>query len=385
MTPNKFNITEQTFPEFRNQVRKGIESYSGSPCKKEGKLNETCAIILGKENTDQMFAAFKNYNAITPLTMINEALCPFCGSHETEYQARNSEGHQYADCDCGASWIEYSKEEDQAKDEAVPVHAISILSFPTGIAHHDMIKWFNIHVDQSKILYHNELNEDGLPLEPMPSDIEHWHIGVAGYRKALNDTSWFPSKEELNEVGMKDTLLAYWNTAKDNTHYLAENLSEAIHYEFRASTDKDTGFCTLNLYKIFKVQNEWTLSLEGKMKLDADVSSTQFAADVSRFKDSAMTNEEMSASSVDTIIGTSIINPSLGLPHFSSESAAQVFCNSLYYTAFKTIKSHNEAVDLRKSFISLFELLYSSCFDKKMNQVGFIRYQFKYSKPIYSI
>lgn len=358
---NVFGLTKTTYPLFRQAVKNGLEFFTGSPVKKEQKLNEACAIILSKENADQLSNAL-SYNearvpVINPITLVNLGRCPVCASESVDMDSCNSEGEQHGQCHCGTSWIEYSNGNNEDNDE---IFATKITAFPQSMTTGERIAWHKLHVDDDKVIYGDLRDAVGVPIQPEGINSPHWHIDVANYRKDLD--SWFPVQDELDEICSTQTTLAYWHSNRFASPYLCEHLEMQAHYELVWYRNKSGTRSNLRLYRIFKLGTQYQISVDAEISLNYNAHTD---------------NKIIDLHLINKVLDHGLKNPMIGLPlqdkkevKTNYEADIKKFTTELHALSYIRI----ELIELSRDFVSMQQAIQRSV----LNRQGKVNIEVKY-------
>jgi hypothetical protein len=233
-------ISTNNFSAFRDNQRKALEYFTGSPVKKEAKLFETCAIALGMGNSDRLNAALSQSEVEQndAYTLAQEGLCPFT------LEPLDASGVE----PCGSSV--YFKD-----------GLLNVCTFPRGMPMIEQIMWASRQPDE-KVRVVGQTPSVFAGIETMGEE-PHWHAAVAGYREPLSN--WFMSSEDNQAL-----TVAYWHTDSDflQGESLSEQLAGETHYELVLTRSESRLQQTLTLYRIFKLGSKWHLSRDAEAVLD---------------------------------------------------------------------------------------------------------------------
>lgn len=235
---NNHPVNTDLMQGFRGNVKAAIEHYSGSPVKKEAKLNEACALALGHQNSDQMANAVANGDRQVKgaLALFQEGICPFSEVPMTEEGQQSHGGHV-----------------------KLVDGVLEVQSFPRGMSKADQILWVAQQPAQT-IRCADDIDPmkgNAIVVGPEP----HWHAAIAGYRK---QTSNFlqPVRGYITKV------VGYWHTdSKDFASLpLAQRLKYETHYELVLMSEALTNRVSLVLYRMFAIGENWQISVDEEVR-----------------------------------------------------------------------------------------------------------------------
>lgn len=244
-TKENIDIATLKFDGFKANLKEAIEYASGSPFKKESKLNEACAIALGFGNSDR-WARVKDdadIEVADALTLAKKGFCPFSREPmDTEIPYRLSASFEVSE-----------------DGEKLIVHR-----FPKGMQVEDQAIWAS---SQPK----GQVEVLGVPSSNFPGsrvygEEPHLHAAIAGYREDLQN--WFLSYED--SPGNSSYTIAYWHTNYPEfaNMPLAQRLQHETHYELVITFMDDSEVQILSLNRMFKIGNKWQISQDGNLDLN---------------------------------------------------------------------------------------------------------------------